>query len=124
SMNGPWYLCLRSVDRSVDQSRTRASYYQGSKRRFVPSFVRRFFLRYPAAPLWGVFAVCSSAMVFPVAHSFYKWATLPKEQFYTYCQERNALSEERQKFGLNLWFPFMGKKFDERPVEALPPPAN
>ncbi|KAF8360067.1 hypothetical protein PRIPAC_95062, partial [Pristionchus pacificus] len=118
SMNGPSSLSLQSLSRSVDQSRTRASYYQGPKKRFIPPFVRRFFLRYPTAPLWAVFGLCSSAMVFPTAHGFYKWSTLSKEQFYTYCQERNALSEERQKFGSNLWFPFMGKKFDERPVES------
>ncbi|GMT19368.1 hypothetical protein PFISCL1PPCAC_10665, partial [Pristionchus fissidentatus] len=123
SMNSPSSLLspLGISSKSMDQSRMRATYYQAPKRRIIPAFVRRFLLRYPTAPLWTVFGLCSSAMVFPVAHGLFKWATMSKEQFYTYCQERNALSEERQKFGTNLWFPFLGQKFDERPIEITAP---
>ncbi|KAK0420883.1 hypothetical protein QR680_014945 [Steinernema hermaphroditum] len=97
--------CCRvpSVPRTI--VRNRVSYYQPTNR-WPPRFIRRFWLRYPNAHLWGTLGICSVALLFPILPWFYNYFTMSKEEFLRYRDQYNIVVRERQKFGTNLYFPF------------------
>uniref|UniRef100_A0A1I7Z2U5 NADH-ubiquinone oxidoreductase B15 subunit n=1 Tax=Steinernema glaseri TaxID=37863 RepID=A0A1I7Z2U5_9BILA len=112
--------CCRPPSISTTVVRNRVSYYQPS-RRWPPRFVRRFFLRYPNAHLWGTLGVCSVALLFPIFPWFYNYATMSREEFMRYRDQYNIVIRERQKFGTSLYFPFFN---DNKAVTGVVSPAE
>ncbi|KAK6743834.1 hypothetical protein RB195_010874 [Necator americanus] len=111
-------VTIKTINGVLSFRRNRATYFQQQKR-FPPAFVRRFFLRYPQAHLYIVFAMLSSAMLGPSMYSVYLFMTLSQEEFERYRFERTAVVRERQKYGKYLWIPFYSS--GEMPKEEMPP---
>ncbi|WKX99377.1 hypothetical protein Q1695_014339 [Nippostrongylus brasiliensis] len=109
---------LSIVTTPLQFHRNRATYYH-SKKSFVPAFVRRFFLRYPQAPLYIVVAMLCSAMIGPSMHTVYLYLTMSPEEFKRYETERRLVVRERQKYGKSLWIPFFSSgTLEEQPTKT------
>ncbi|KAK5977380.1 hypothetical protein GCK32_014551 [Trichostrongylus colubriformis] len=96
---------LSALIPSVALQRNRATYYK-TKKGFVPTFVRRFFLRHPQSPFWIVLGLLCTATLGPSLIPVYYFITLSPEEFKRYSIERKALVMERAKYGKSLWIPF------------------
>uniref|UniRef100_A0A7E4ZZK3 NADH-ubiquinone oxidoreductase B16.6 subunit n=1 Tax=Panagrellus redivivus TaxID=6233 RepID=A0A7E4ZZK3_PANRE len=103
-----------AVPATSTQVRHRATYHQQTNT-WVPRVIRRFFLRYPRAPLYGVLGICVAGMGIPYARFTYNYITMSKEEFSIYRDNYNAVVRERQIHGNNLYIPFMNTNKAEEP---------
>uniref|UniRef100_A0A0K0FSC4 Uncharacterized protein n=1 Tax=Strongyloides venezuelensis TaxID=75913 RepID=A0A0K0FSC4_STRVS len=105
-------LRISSNTLEVYQFRDRATYYKQSNK-WPPRFIRRFFIRYPRALLYATLGLLIGSFLVPTSYWIYKYNTMSNEEFKVYTDNHNKVVENRQRYGVDLWFPWKTGKKEE-----------